>query len=314
MNILITGGAGFIGSKLAKELLKDPNNKVVVIDNFVLGRRDLMDELSKDDRFKCYDIDASDIDSVSGVIRNHGIEQVYHLAANSDIQKGGKEPSIDFHDTFLTTYGTLEAMRRNNVEKFFFSSTSAIYGELIDVNLSENLGGLKPISYYGGAKYASEAYVSAYTYMNDMKSLIFRFPNVIGDNLTHGVIFDFINKLKNNSEELEILGDGTQAKPYIFVDDLVNAMIKFTNSVKPGVEVYNIGVEDLISVTEIADIICDTMGLKNVEYKYTGGDRGWKGDVPKFMFDLSKIKAAGYVILNNSHDAVRRTAEAEIRK
>lgn len=313
MNILITGGAGFIGSKLSRELLNNEDNKIIVVDNFVLGRRDLMDEMSANERFKYYDVDASDIDRMSNIIKEHEIDQVYHLAANSDIQKGGKEPNIDFHDTFLTTYGTLEAMRRNNVKNFFFASTSAVYGELVDVNLREDLGGLRPISYYGGSKFASEAFISAYTYMNDMKSLIFRFPNVIGANLTHGVIYDFIKKLQNNPKKLEILGDGTQSKPYIFVDDLVSAMITFFDDVKPGVETYNIGVEDLITVTEIADVVCDAMGLKGVEYSYSGGDRGWKGDVPKFKFDLSKIKSAGYVILHNSRDAVRKTAESEVR-
>jgi UDP-glucose 4-epimerase len=265
-------------------------------------------------RFKYYNLDASDIEKVSEVIGNHEIEFVYHLAANSDIQKGSKEPSIDFHNTFLTTYGIIEAMRRNGVENFFFASTSAIYGELCDTNLSEDLGGLRPISYYGGAKYASESFISSYSYMNDMKSLVFRFPNVIGPNLTHGAIFDFMKKLGNNSQELEILGDGTQSKPYIYVDDLVDAIIEFSKNIKPGVEIYNIGVEDSISVTEMADVVCSTMGLENVQYKYTGGDRGWKGDVPKFMFNLSKIKNAGYVIKNNSHDAVRKTVEAAIRR
>lgn len=313
MKILITGGAGFIGSKLAKDLLQDRSNYVVVVDNFVLGRKDLMDDLSIDPNFKYYDLDAGDIEGMERIMKDHAIEYVYHLAANSDIQKGGQEPSIDFHDTFLTTYGTLEAMRRSDVKKIFFASTSAVYGELNNVSLREDLGGLEPISYYGASKLASESFISSYAYMNEMSALIFRFPNVIGPNLTHGVIYDFMNKLKNNSNELEILGDGTQQKPYIYVDDLVEAIIKFSCQQKSKFEIYNIGVADSITVREIADIVCDAMNLKNVKYKFTGGDRGWKGDVPKFIFDLTKIKHAGYEIKNNSYDAVVKTAENQIR-
>ena len=312
MRALVAGGAGFIGSKLVSELLKDQKNKVIVVDNFVLGRRDLMDKLSSNPRFKYYEADASDVDLMSKIMKDHQIDFVYHLAANSDIQKGGKQPSIDFHNTFLATYGVLEAMRQNGVKRLFFSSTSAVYGELTDVVLDEDLGGLQPISYYGGAKYASESFISSFTHMNDMSSLIFRFPNVIGPNLTHGVIYDFMKKLKNDSSKLEILGDGTQRKPYIYVSDLVDSIINFSNKIEEGLNIYNIGVEDSISVTEIANTICSVMGLSGVKYDYTGGNRGWKGDVPRFAFNLSKIKKAGYVIKNNSFDAVRKTVEAEI--
>ena len=314
MNILVTGGAGFIGSKLVKKLLEDSGNSVIVVDNFILGKREhLRDELSKPN-FKLYEQDASDIESMIKIVRDEKVDFVYHLAANSDIQKGGKIPSIDFQNTFMTTYSTLEAMRVNNVKNLFFASTSAIYGEITDRKLSEDLGGLEPISYYGGAKFASESYISSFSHMNNMSSLIFRFPNVIGPNLTHGVIFDFINKLKNNQKELEILGDGTQSKPYIYVDDLVDAIISFTKNMNSGVEIFNIGVEDSITVTEIADIVCSSLGLKNVKYNYSGGDRGWAGDVPKFAYDLSKIKSNGYKIINNSYDAVRKTAESMTTK
>jgi len=309
MNILVTGGAGFIGSKLTQDLLDDAANNVVVVDNFTLGHRELMNELSANERFKYYDLDASNIDELSKIIKDHEIEFVYHLAANSDIQKGGQEPSIDFHDTFLTTYAVLEAMQRNNVKKLFFASTSAVYGEITDRPLREDLGGLQPISYYGGAKYASESFISSFTHMNGLSTLVFRFPNVIGPNLTHGAIFDFMKKLQANPKELEVLGDGTQSKPYIYVDDLVDAIIHFSSNIQEGMEVYNVGVEDAITVTEIATAVINGLGLEGVTLKYTGGDRGWKGDVPKVRFDLSKIKAAGYELKSNSHEAVRKTVE-----
>ena len=150
-------------------------------------------------------------------LKDEKIDIVYHLAANSDIQKGGQNPEVDYEDTFMTTRGVLELMRRNGIKNLFFSSTSAIYGNESDKLLSENLGGLLPISYYGGAKYASENFIASYSYMNDFNTMIFRFPNVIGPNLTHGVIYDFTKRLKDNPSELKILGDGTQTKPYVYL-------------------------------------------------------------------------------------------------
>ena len=235
---------------------------------------------------------------------------VYHLAANSDIQKGGKNPSVDYNDTFMTTYSVLEYMRRTGIKKLFFASTSAIYGEKTEL-LTEVAGDLHPISYYGGAKYASEGFISSYSYMNDFSTVIFRFPNVIGPNLTHGVIFDFVKKFHNNPNELEILGDGTQTKPYLYVLDLVDAIVAFTQEkeMQKGIEIYNAGVESATSVTRIADIVCEELGYENVDYKYTGGNVGWKGDVPKFQYDLTKIHNAGWTAHHTSDESVRETAK-----
>ena len=230
------------------------------------------------------------------------------MAANSDIQKGGKEPSIDFNDTLLTTRAILEGMRKANVKNMFFASTSAVYGEMLDVELTEETGGIKPVSYYGGAKLASEALISSYVSMCDMNAVIFRFPNVIGPRLTHGAVFDFIRKLRKNPRELEILGNGTQCKPYIYVLDLVDAIVKLTEDFKPGEDVYNISVKsEGTTVTHIAEIVVDVLGLENVEFKYTGGDRGWKGDVPRFAYDISKVLATGWEPKHTSDEAVRQT-------
>ena len=166
-----------------------------------------------------------------------------------------------------------------------------------------------PISYYGGAKYACENFISAYTFMNDLNVMVFRFPNVIGPYLTHGVIFDFIKKLKNDSSKLEILGDGHQTKPYIYVDDLVDVIIKMTDNIQSGMDIYNIGAEGATSVTEIADILCSVLGLSGVKYDYTGGSVGWKGDVPRFQYNLNKIHNVGWKAKYNSDEAVRKTCE-----
>ncbi|MDD4187283.1 MAG: NAD-dependent epimerase/dehydratase family protein [Bacilli bacterium] len=308
MKILVTGGAGFIGTHLVERLLKE-NHKVISVDNFTLGKQENVDKFNNNSNFKFYNIDIDNTELFCETLKSEEIDYIYHLAANSDIQKGGKNPLVDYNDTFMTTFSVLELMRRKNIKNLFFSSTSAIYGDENGENVHEDLGALLPISYYGGAKFASENFISSYAFMNDLNVVTFRFPNVIGPNLTHGVIFDFVKKLKNNPNELEILGDGTQTKPYIYVLDLVDCIMQMTEKMKPGVVIYNVGVETATTVTEIADIVCEVLGYKNVKYNYTGGSGGWKGDVPKFQYDLTKIHNAGWRAKYTSNEAVRKTAE-----
>ena len=192
----------------------------------------------------------------------------------------------------------------------FFASTSAVYGEMLDTKLTETTGGLMPVSYYGGAKLASEALISSYVSMCDMSAVIFRFPNVIGPRLTHGVIYDFIKKLESNPEKLEILGNGTQCKPYIYVKDLVEAIIMLTTNMGGGEIVYNLSVNSPgTTVTRIAEIVAEGMNLKDVKFEYTGGDRGWKGDVPRFEYDISKVLSTGWNPKHTSDEAVKRTVE-----
>ena len=307
MKMLVTGGAGFIGTHLVRELLKR-GHEVVVVDNFTLGHQENVDCFKDNSNYKFYNLDIAKENEFCEALKDEKFDIVYHLAANSDIQKGGKNPAVDYNDTFMTTRNTLELMRRIGCKKLFFSSTSAIYGEKQEL-LSENIGDLKPISYYGGAKLASESFIESYSYMNDFSTVIFRFPNVIGPNLTHGVIYDFTRKLQNNPNELEILGDGTQTKPYIYVLDLIDAIVKFTLDMDmlQGVEIYNAGVESATSVTTIANIVCEELGYKDVKYHYTGGNVGWKGDVPKFQYDLTKIHNAGWTASKTSDEAVRET-------
>ena len=307
-NILITGGAGFIGCHLTRELLKE-NNKVICIDNFTLGTEENIRDFLSNDNFKFIKEDVTNVDNILNKLENEKIDIIYHLAANSDIQKGGKDPSVDFHNTLETTYAALEIARVKQIKDFFFSSTSAIYGNRTDELLKEDMGSLRPISYYGGSKLASESLISSYAYMNEMNVVVFRFPNVIGPNLTHGVIYDFTKKLHANPNKLVILGDGTQSKPYIYVEDLVEVIIKMTQDIKQGVEVYNIGIEGSTSVTKIADIVCNELGLENVEYEYTGGNVGWKGDVPKFQYDLTKIHNQGWEAKHTSDESVKETVK-----
>lgn len=309
MNILVAGGAGFIGSHLCDALLSK-NNTVIVADKLIMGSKNI-EHLSQNTNFKFYEMELADQDNVDKLFKDNKIDIVYHMAANSDISKSANDTSIDFNDTLLTTRVLLESMRKNNVKNIFFASTSAVYGEMPDIVLNEETGGLKPVSYYGGAKLASEALISSYVSMCDMNAVIFRFPNVIGPRLTHGVVYDFVKKLRNNPKELEILGDGTQCKPYIYVTDLVNAIVKLTEQFEPGVDVFNISVmSEGTSVTHIAEIVVDVLGLSDVEFKYTGGDRGWKGDVPRFMYDISKVLATGWKPEYTSDEAVRKAAQS----
>ena len=309
MNILVAGGAGFIGSHLCDALLSK-NNTVIVADKLIMGSKNI-EHFSQNTRFKFYEMELANQDNVDKLFKDNKIDIVYHMAANSDISKSANDTSIDFNDTLLTTRVLLESMRKNNVKNIFFASTSAVYGEMPDIVLNEETGGLKPVSYYGGAKLASEALISSYVSMCDMNAVIFRFPNVIGPRLTHGVVYDFVKKLRNNPKELEILGNGTQCKPYIYVTDLVNAIVKLTEQFEPGVEIFNISVlSEGTSVTHIAEIVVDVLGLSDVEFKYTGGDRGWKGDVPRFKYDISKVLATGWKPEYTSDEAVRKAAQS----
>ena len=312
MKVLVAGGAGFIGSHLVDALLK-AGDSVVVVDNYFIGTKTNLHHIASSPNYKFFEQDLCDINALDGIFGQERFDYVYHLAANSDIRASAADTEIEYKNTYTTTYNLLECMRRYGVKKLFFASTSAVYGEKFGDEVGENSTPLNPISYYGAAKLGSEALISAFSFMNDFSALVFRFPNVIGPRLTHGVIFDFIKKLRKNPAELEVLGDGKQAKPYIYVDDLVNCIMLLKDSVKSGVEVYNVGVETQTTVTDIAHIVRRAMGLEGAEIKYTGGRGGWKGDVPIFAYDLSKIHAAGWLPKLESTAAVEATV-AEVLK
>lgn len=307
MKALVIGGAGFIGSHLCDALLSLKGNEVICVDNFSLGTKENIEHLVDSDNFYLYETDATNRNGLRIVFEKHRPDCVFHLAANSDIQASAKNPDVEYRNTYSTTFEILSCMKEFQVKRMFFASTSAVYGDKRDVLLTEDAGDLAPISYYGAAKLGSEALISAFSYMNDMLVLIFRFPNVIGPRLTHGVIYDFIKKLTNDKNRLQILGDGKQTKPYIYVTDLVKAIIQFIQTDELGVQIYNVGVEGQTSVTAIADILCEEMGLSNVSYEYTGGEGGWKGDVPRFQYSTEKINAKGWKATYSSDEAVRMT-------
>lgn len=307
MKALVAGGAGFIGSHLIDALLAE-GYKVVCVDNFFIGTRENIRHLEGDPRFTFYQQDLSDFNKTLEIFEKEKPDHVFHMAANSDIQASANDPLIEYRNTYSTTFVLLECMRRAGVKKFFFASTSAVYGEQMGAQVSEEAVALAPISYYGGAKLGSEGMISAFTYMNDLHTLVFRFPNVIGPRLTHGVIFDFVKRLKADPSHLRILGDGRQSKPYLYVMDLVEAIMQF-KEVPAGVTLYNVGVESQTSVTRIGEIVCEKMGLSGIPFEYTGGRGGWKGDVPVFAYDLGRIHAAGWTAKMTSDEAVAKTVE-----
>lgn len=304
MKILVTGGAGFIASHLCDYLLAG-NHRVVVVDNLCLGKKENIKHNLKNKNFKFYKADVNNKVSMRRIFNKDKFDIVFHLAANSDIAISRDNPSIDFTRTFLTTYSILNLMREYNVKKIVFASTSAIYGETTEL-LSENYGPLVPVSHYGAAKLSSESFIDSFVNNYDMQAWIVRFPNVVGERATHGVIFDFINKLRKNPQVLEVLGDGQQYKPYLYVKDLIEAIIFVWEKTNAKVNIYNIGVDSRTKVKDIARMVVEQMKL-NAQIKYTGGDRGWIGDVPEFKYDLSKINALGWKAQISSDEAVLKS-------
>lgn len=300
---VVTGGAGFIGSHLVDKLLSE-GFEVLAVDVFKESDATNIRNALCNKKFEYIqmDINKGDLPEVS-----KGADVLFHLAANSDIRNGGQNPDIDFQNTLTTTKSALDAVKANNIPRMFFSSTSAVYGDMPGIALKEDEGGLRPISYYGASKLASEALISAYSYMNSFDALIFRFPNVVGPRLTHGVIFDFIEKLRRDPTRLEILGDGRQNKQYVYALDLVDGIYDFMSRGYKGMNIFNISTESFTDVNTIAKLVCKGMGLEGVNFEYTGGSCGWKGDVPTFDYDISKAKGAGWVYRYDSTQSVEKT-------
>lgn len=312
MKILITGGAGFIGSHLCDLLLSRVGNSITVVDNLILGRKENIFHLLNRSDFSFIHEDLLNLDALRSIFEEGQFDMVYHLAANSDIQKGSKEPTVDYNLTFNTTFNVLQCMREFGVKKFFFASTSAIYGETHD-RLTENYGPLRPVSNYGAGKLASEAFISAFSSAYDIQTWITRFPNVVGERFTHGVIYDFIHKLYKNSKVLTVLGNGEQIKPYLYVKDLVDGIQFVCQNANERFNVYNLGSNTRTKVKEIAQMVIEEMEL-DAKIEYTGGDRGWIGDVPEFKYDLTKINNLGWFAMHDSNESVRLAIQKALEK
>jgi len=290
--IVVTGGAGFIGSHVVDRLVEI--DKVVVLDNLSSGKPEYVNENAE-----FYRVDLAK-DDITDIIR--GADEVWHIAANPDVRIGSENPDEIYRNNVLATYRLLEAMRRVNVKRIIFTSTSTVYGEARVIPTPEDYP-THPISIYGASKLACEALIESYCHTFDFQAWIYRFANVIGKRSNHGVIYDFIMKLKRNPNELEILGDGEQNKSYIYIEDCVDAMFHGLKA-DESVNIFNIGTEDQIKVKRIAEIVCEEMGL-NPKFKFTGGRRGWKGDVPVMLLSIEKLKKIGWKPKYNSEKAVK---------
>jgi len=306
----ITGGAGFIGAHLTNSILDSTDATVTVYDNFSTGRRWAYGDWLKSDRLKIIEGDAQDEAKLVQSMKGQDI--VYHLAANSDIAKAATEPTVDFYNGICTTNNILEAMRKNEVKRIVFTSGSGVYGEVPPVPIAENYDQMIPISTYGASKLSSESLISAYSFMFNIKGTVFRFANVVGPHQTHGVSYDFIRRLAKDPTKLRILGDGTQSKPYVHIDDILKAFRFMEENNKKEYDVFNVGTQDHLTVTDIADIVCKCMNLTNVDYQYTGGSRGWKADVPLYRLNTNKIRNMGWSSDRNSYEAVRDSVLAVI--
>jgi UDP-glucose 4-epimerase len=302
MRYFVAGGAGFIGSHLTKHLLTQDGSRVTVFDNFSSGRGWHLD-IEARDRITVIEGDLKDLPAINRAIGGHDL--VFHLASNPDIARAATEPVIDFWEGTYLTQNLLEAMRVAAISRLVYASGSGIYGDTGESPVFEDYAPLLPISTYGASKLACEALICAYCHLNGLSAVAFRFANVVGPHQTHGVGYDFVRRLLKDPTHLTILGDGHQSKSYIHVDDVIEALMTVANLANPGFEYYNVATEDYLTVREIADLAVQEVGLANVKYEYTGGSRGWKGDVPVVRFDTQKLRSLGWRNRRTSREALR---------
>ncbi len=307
MYSIVTGGAGFIGSNLVDALVKR-GDRILVIDNLSAGRLENIQKHIDSGRIEFLN---ADLRAQSGWEKSFaGADRVFHIAADPDVRASAGIPKPVFESNTAATINVLEAMRNNGVKTIVFTSTSTVYGEADVIPTPEDYSPMIPISIYAGSKLAAEAMIASYAYTFDMRAVVFRFANIIGPRSSHGVIWDFVHKLMDNPKELEILGDGKQSKSYFEVSACVDAVLFAVDNSKNTFNFYNIGSEDWISVTELAEIVVSEMKLSDVKFRYTGGTRGWVGDVPKMQLSVDKLKALGWKPETTSKESVRSAVKS----
>ncbi len=301
----LTGGAGFIGSHLADALLADPQIETVTLyDNFSSGREWHYEVHQGDYRLRVLRADVRDLHALTGAMCGHDI--VIHLASNPDIARAMSEPEIDFQQGTYLTNNVVEAMRRSGVKRLLYASGSGVYGDIGAREIREDYGPLIPISTYGASKLAGEALIASYCAMFGLTACVFRFANVVGARQTHGVGFDFVRRLIADPKRLAVLGDGKQSKSYIHVSDVVSALLHVEERCEANFAVFNVATVDAITVTEIAELVVECLQLDAMPLlEYSGGDRGWRGDVPIVRLNSEKIRKLGWVCRYTSREAMR---------
>ncbi|OGK21581.1 hypothetical protein A3C23_01720 [Candidatus Roizmanbacteria bacterium RIFCSPHIGHO2_02_FULL_37_13b] len=306
--VLITGGAGFIGSHLGDFLLKKGYH-LTAIDNLSWGKKEFISHNLTNPRFKFIKADLLNYKDLLNVLDSQ-IDTVFHLAANSDIMRGAIDPSIDFKNTTQATFNILEVMRKKGIKKIFYTSGSGVYGDIGKKKIPENYGPLLPISMYGATKLSAEAMISSFVNLYDFQAWMIRPANIIGSRATHGVIYDFINRLKKDPSKLDILGNGKQNKSYLYITDVINAIDLIWMRDKSRISIYNVASDSTITVNQIARMVLKEMCLKQVKINHSMGDRGWKGDVPIISLTNSKLSSIGWKYQYSSKQAVRKTVQS----
>jgi UDP-glucose 4-epimerase len=314
--ILVTGGAGFIGSSLVDALMKSKTNEIIVFDNLSTGRKENISKCLGTSNFNFIYADMLDVLSLSKAVEDCDI--VFHLAANPTVSLGANDSNSTYQQNLMATYNLLEAMRKSTTcKKIIFTSSSAVYGEADTMPTSERYSPLKPLSLYGATKLASEALISGYCHTFDMYGIALRLANIIGSNSIRGVIYDFIRKLSANKKQLDVLGDGKQKKSYLYIDDCINAFIHLLEKGNQVTfDIFNVGSIDSITVIDIADIVIRELSLENVNLRFNDNlnGRGWKGDVKEYLLDSSKLEACGWKPRYNSKEAIIITTRQLTRR
>jgi UDP-glucose 4-epimerase len=304
MRVVVTGGAGFIGSNLVDALLSDGHH-VVVVDNFSTGVVDNLHRATQTRRCQIVEGDLLDTTLVADAVR--GADAVFHLAANADVRFGWNHPWRDLEQNVAATINVLEAARASDVRRVLFSSTGSVYGEAQVIPTLEDAAFPQQTSLYGASKLAAEGYLGAYAEAGHLSVTVFRFVSVLGPRYSHGHVIDFVRQLARDPARLHILGDGTQRKSYLDVDDCVAAM-RLCLPRDPRFEVFNLGVDSYCTTTESATWICERMGAKP-EVRFGGGDRGWIGDNPFIFLDTTRIRSLGWAHRRSIREAVERTVD-----
>jgi UDP-glucose 4-epimerase len=303
MRAFITGGAGFIGSNLADRLLKD-GQEVVVFDNFSTGQLRFIEHNLKDQAYELIEGDVLDKTKLVQSMRDCDI--VFHFQANADVRGGMANTLIDFEQNIQATHNVLEGMKINDIKKIAFASSATVYGDPEVIPTPENISP-RQTSLYGASKYSAEALIQAYCEYFDITSWIFRFVSFMGPRYTHGVIFDFMKKLKMDPAQLYMLGDGSQRKSYLHVYDGIEAILRAIEKSSDKINIFNLGNRDWINVIDLANLVCDQLKLADVRYSFSGGIRGWKGDTPFVHLDISKITALGWEPKHSIRDTITDT-------
>jgi len=308
--VLIVGGAGFIGSHFVDRMLSREGGAVTVYDNFSSGQEWHLAHHHTDGRLAVVRGEVDDLPGLTAAMVGH--DTVIHLASNPDIAKAMTDPSVDFYQGTLLTHHVVEAMRQSGARQILYASGSGVYGDLGEREGTEDYGPLVPVSTYGASKLAGESLISSYCYMFDMVGCVFRFGNVVGPRQTHGVGFDFVRRLERDRTRLEILGDGQQSKSYVHVTDVVDAVLLATERAPAPFAAYNVATGDYITVREIAELAIEVVGAKrdSVELIFSGGDRGWKGDVPVVRLDTRRVRQLGWANRMDTRQALRASLEA----